>query len=282
MTQEKIMGSEIPLPQDKLLLLDLDKTLIDAKYQITDERIYQEIQRVQSLGWQLGLSSDTPLKPMEKWKRELGMNGPIIAERGALIKLSVGTEIELVPHSSKYFIDLRSCLISGVAKQGIPFYHGDATAFLRSGAKLTGVVDEKLVLINAYRKCSLSFFGRAVNKEGELAIDNGLVELVISSLEREIDQAPFELEQDFNPDYGIFIISPKSVNKRLATQRLMSELQMTKIGMVGDSSTDIVGSDIAMHYAVGNAKDELKAISDYVAQGMYTVGVIEILLGIKS
>ncbi len=272
---------EIPLPTDKLLLVDLDKTLIDSSYQITDQDIFEEIQRVQSLGWQIGLSSDTPLEIMQNWKREFGMNGPIIAERGALLQLVDGTEIELIQNSREYFINLRKEFVSQVSNKNIPLYIGDAVSFLRNKTKLTGSTDKNIVLVNAYRKCSLGFWGRSIDNSGELNVDNSLMEELLRDFDSVLTNPPFELERDFNRDYGIFIVSPREVNKRVGTQRLMSELHLTKIGMIGDSKTDIVGSDIAMHYAVGNARQELSSISDYRSTQDYTNGVVDILKKIK-
>jgi hydroxymethylpyrimidine pyrophosphatase-like HAD family hydrolase len=274
-------SSEIPLPTDKLLLIDLDKTLIDPNYQITDQNIFEEIKRVQSLGWQIGLSSDTPLEIMQNWKKEFGMNGPIIAERGALIQLVNGTEIELIENSREYFVNLRRKLVSQISDRNIPLYIGDAVSFLRNKTKLIGSTDKSLVLINAYRRCSLGFWVRSVDNSGELNMDNSLVEELLQNFEPVLSNAPFELERDLNKDYGIFIVSPREVNKRVATQRLMNKLHLVKIGMVGDSKTDIVGSDIAVHYAVGNARAELLSISDYKSTKDYTEGVVDILSKIK-
>lgn len=272
---------EIPVPTDKVLLFDLDKTLIDASYNITDPRIFAEIKRLQDLGWILGLSSDTPVKAMEKWKEEFGMNGPLIAERGALIQLPDDREIELVAHSKEFFGMLRDEAVSYAVQENIPFYFGDGVAFLRSGPTIEGLVDNRLLLFNAYRRCSIGVWGRRIDAQGRLSLDNQLIRDLSSRLQTETANPPFELETDMNEEYGILILSPKIVNKRMATQRLMEELGLAKVGMVGDSKTDIVESDIAVHYAVGNAKSELVSIADYKADANYTEGVVEILSKIK-
>lgn len=54
--RELRLNSEITLPPNKLILIDLDKTLLDTNYNLTDEKVLAEISRVQSLGWQLGPS----------------------------------------------------------------------------------------------------------------------------------------------------------------------------------------------------------------------------------
>lgn len=60
------------------------------------------------------------------------------------------------------------------------------------------------------------------------------------------------------------------------------EQGFSRIGVIGDSATDIVGTDIAIHYAVGNATQELKNIASYVATSQFTSGVVEVLRQIKS
>jgi hypothetical protein len=74
----------------RLALFDLDGTLINESYQVTDDGIYQAIQQAQDAGWRVGLSSDTPYEPLAAWRDKFGMNGPIIAENGAVVELTSG------------------------------------------------------------------------------------------------------------------------------------------------------------------------------------------------
>ena len=87
---ERLTTNEVPLPTDKLILIDLDKTLIDPQYQITDESVIGEIERVQSLGWNLGLSSDTALEPLKIWRKRFHLNDITRSVRGVqkLLELS--------------------------------------------------------------------------------------------------------------------------------------------------------------------------------------------------
>lgn len=279
---ERLTSSEIPLPNSKLLLLDLDKTLIDAKYQIVDERIFSEIQRVQSLGWQLGLSSDTALEPLLGWRKRFGMNGPTIAEKGSVVCLPYGTEFTM-REAQNFFLTLRNKFSDHLIENKIPFLFGDVTQFIRNKPILNEMADNRLVLLQAYRRCSLSFYGRSIDENGALQIDNGLTKSMVLQTQRLFGgSAPFELEEDFNPDYGIYILAPKSTNKRMGTASLIKSFGVDRVGMIGDSGSDILGKDIAFHYAVGNAKDELKKVADYTATSEYTSGVVEILSKIKS
>lgn len=257
-------------------MVDLDKTLIDVGYQITDERIHGEISRVQSLGWQIGLHSDTPLETLENWNADFGLNGPIIAERGAIVKID--DDRKIVTHESEqFFSQLRGSLTERMTQQRIPFYQGGSVQLLRTGSRLPNRIDPRLILVNAYRRCSLGIYSRRVGPEGEMTIDNEGLLVMVSAIREMMGNPPFDIAEDINPDYGVYIVSPQAVNKRNGALALMKELGLSEIGMIGDSTTDILGNDIAVHYAVGNARDEFKAIAKHTARGNYTTGVVDIL-----
>lgn len=272
MSAEFVRRPEILLPKNKLLLIDLDKTLIDKNYKINDDRINSEISRLQVGGWQIGLSSDTPLITLQKWSDVFGMNGPIIAERGALVNLGKRKQIEVVSGSEDYFSGLKRSLVEILAKEKISFLYGDAISLLTERPKFS-----EYVLINNYRQCSLGFWGRSIDKDGEISLNNRVVANLLSKLKQKLDESPFELVLDFNKEYGIFIASPKFVNKREGTKRLMKEMGLREIGVIGDSTTDIIGKDIAVHYCVGNSEAELANVSDYVSDKSFTTGVVDIL-----
>jgi len=278
---ERLTTNEVPLPTDKLILIDLDKTLIDPQYQITDESVIGEIERVQSLGWNLGLSSDTALEPLKIWRKRFHLNGPLIAEKGSVVWLPDGRESAKADYEI-FFTSLRSNLMKKLSEERIPFVFGDVTQFLRNHPQLPGMVDQRLVLIQAYRRYSMNFYGRALDVQGNLIIDNDLTQQIIDKLQGLIKAQPFEIEEDYNPEYGIFILAPRSVNKREGTLKMLELLGLEKVGIIGDSESDLIGEDIAVHYAVGNARPELKRQAVYVSSSEYTRGVKEILSRIKS
>lgn len=279
---ERRTNSEIPLPTSKLILIDLDKTLlVGGSYEINDDRIYAEITRVQSLGWQIGLSSDTALEPLLVWKKIFGMNGPTIAEKGAVIQLTEGREFGM-QEALSFFSELKNNFSKYLIDNKIPYLFGDVTQFLRNKPVLKDMVEQRLVLLQAYRRSSLNFYGRVIDDNGILQIDNNLTSTLVDITRKFVGgQPPFEMNEDFNPEYGIYILAPKLVNKRFGTLALIKKLGIEKVGMIGDSSSDILGKDISFHYAVGNAQEALKSISDYSAVQEYTHGVVEILSQIK-
>ncbi len=158
--------------------------------------------------------------------------------------------------------------------EGFVVWNGNPVDFIRKNQKI-GIAGDKVVLMNEFRKGSLSFFVRGVDEQGRLVTDDTLLKEAIdlaSKLYPEIDG----LEEDCNPNYGILIISKKGINKRFGTRKLMASLNIAGIGMIGDSYADFLGNDIARHYAVGNADIAFKDVADYVASSDVTAGVTEI------
>ena len=57
----------------------------------------------------------------------------------------------------------------------------------------------------------------------------------------------------------------------------MQELGLEQICMVGNSMSDYLGDDVALHYAVGNASNEFKDKAVCIAENDIAGGAIEIL-----
>lgn len=272
-TAEKLPPPEIPVPANKVLYIDLDGTLIDSKYQITATEITAAISELQSQGWLIGLSSDTPLEPLRTWRERFGMNGDIIAERGCILEVSGQVygntgDIELFQTSLQK-------MTAQFSKLGCRIWSGDTVEFIRSGQRL-GNPGETVILINEHRTQSLGLYVRRVTAEGSLEMDSDLTNQIIDRVRPFFPQID-DLRTDLNHEYGILILSRNSVAKRQGTLEVMTARNLTQIGMIGNSMTDFIGSDIALHYAVANASPEFKQHVDYVASEELTAGVVQIL-----
>src|SRR5437588_3343222 len=93
----------------KIILLDLDGTLIDKEYRLTvsDEYIKATIKSIQDKNVLVGINSDTPLLPLRSWAHHLGMRGPLIAEKGQVLALSPDDPPKLLGAMAPYFRSLR-------------------------------------------------------------------------------------------------------------------------------------------------------------------------------
>lgn len=139
-----------------------------------------------------------------------------------------------------------------------------------------GSPGDAVVLVNDRRQYSMGFFFRLVNTDGALVRASELTDYAVGEM-RHLYPDFDDLQEDKDHDYGILIVNRKLVTKRLGTRALMEEMGLQQIAMIGNSSADYLGDDIALHYAVGNSGQEYKATADYVASTEVTSGALEIL-----
>lgn len=274
MVQQRLSEMAAPLVvPDKVAMIDIDGTLIDKTYSITDDQIYAAIQDAQQEGWRIGLSSDTPHETMKEWHEEFGMNGPIISEKGALV--AVGDQISPTADSSYDFVALRNAFLETVDPETIIF-RGNSVQFLRSGTQMIGQPGDKVLFINERRNHSLGFHARTIGNDGQLTVDSGLTNTLAEQL-RSLYPDTISFDEDLNHEHGLLIVSHKEMDKRTGTIELQRMMGIGRVAMVGNSWADFVGSDIAAHLAVGDATEQYKEVADFVAQKHLTSGVIEAL-----
>lgn len=266
-------SEEFPLPADRVALFDIDGTLIDKDYNVTDSRLYPFIQTAQEQGWTIGLSSDTPYEAMALWRKRFGINGPIIAERGALVEHDQNLLYDT--DEARAFLEAREQLLQHFDDKGIVVWEGNPVEAIKDNIRI-GQPGDSVVLMNNLRQSSLSFFVRRVNEANELVKSADLTELVVADA-RLFYPAFGDIDEDLNHDYGLVIASRESNNKRRGSQMLRSALQVDSFAMVGNSITDYVGNDIAVHYAVGDSTPAFKERADYIASDPLTSGSVEIL-----
>jgi hydroxymethylpyrimidine pyrophosphatase-like HAD family hydrolase len=246
---------------EKLALLDLDGTLIDDAYQVTDTAIYETIANTQDAGWTIGLHSDTPYEALTIWRERFGMNGPIIAEKGAVIELAGKVTLDSVAAD---MVDVARQHVTNYAHtHGLGVWSGNPVEALRSDLRY-GTPGQTVVLINTLSRCSLRFFVRVTQSDGSLAIEDARTQAVISDCRPLFPTFTNPIE-DNNPDFGLMIASQGNITKRLGAQKLLADLGIDQCVMIGNSMTDYLGSDIAEHFAVSNATPEYQTVAATVA-----------------
>ena len=271
----------------KIVLCDLDGTLIDKQYALTVplEDIAKTIRKRQLEGWLIGTNSDTPFEPLRGWAKYLGMNGPVICEKGQVLALSQADQPQVYGSMGDFFQRLRQQVALRVQETverafvGI----GDVTEFISKGGRISGQ-DKYAVLINGYRRCSFSGYAKAC-RDGDLINDAEIferfVEVVNSLLGADIKRLA---AADKNSDYGILILHEEGASKAIAVKRLIErfgdEFEYVIIGDGESDAFDEKGYPVSV-CAVGNAhpllKENAKQSKGIIAKQSYTKGVIEIL-----
>ena len=149
------------MDSNKLILFDWDNTISQRNGCVDLARFKDVIEHATRKGWSIGLNSDTPLKRLQSWYESLGMNGPIIAEKGAVVWTPAHEQV-IVSQTQAVFAKLRADVAHLLIETpGITVYFGDNTEFIRTVSSIGGA-DSTLVAVDAFRVCSLGLFIRQV------------------------------------------------------------------------------------------------------------------------
>jgi|APMI01.1.fsa_nt_gi hydroxymethylpyrimidine pyrophosphatase-like HAD family hydrolase len=265
----------VPRPEDALLLFDLDMTLIDSHYSLSPNREFlSSVHRAIDAGWVLGLSSDTPQAGIEYWRQRLGFNGPMVVEKGAALSL-IGEPALPINERTRTLGEMVYHLTEALSVIADRVWIGDAPGAIRDGL-VVGESGEEIIMVNALREFSFSLYGGRVDERGLFAKDAPVLERAVD-MARKYHPTTMVLDEDVSHDYGIYIVHDAMTTKRAGTKALARHRQAGRIGMVGNSMTDFVGSDIAVHYAVANASADYRAIADYTTDQPLTIGCGELL-----
>jgi hydroxymethylpyrimidine pyrophosphatase-like HAD family hydrolase len=269
----------------KIVLLDLDNTLIDSDYNLTvsDDELRPVVRKLREKDIHIGLCSDSAAVTLKQWVDRLGLTGPIIAERGAVI-LSPEKQAEevLEPSKTSWFRELRELFVSRIARDfpEATIVVGDATRFVKNKV-VNSVLTPQVFAINGFREASFSFFARRLNHDqsllepdSELLIQSSrVVTELVSSLGKDIGN----LFWDENPTHGILIVHAITTEKWRGVSTLINRIKPEQTVMVGDSMSDFLGLPNVLQYAVGNANPCYKEKSAFVSKDHLTKGVIECL-----
>lgn len=275
----------------RIILLDLDGTIITRSYQLTvaGSKLRSVVENLQTGNTFVGLNSDTPLQPLKSWAGLFGMRGPLIGEKGQVLSFSPAEPAQTIGGMGDYFRALKRQVILRSHEQFANTFIGigDVTEFVRQGGKIFGE-DRQAIFINGYRQCSFSAYALAY-RDGSLTYDAELYELfcnlVMSLVAPDEDRLA---EADKNDLYGILILHEKGASKTRGFQHLIDRLgDEIEYVMIGDSLSDQILTDHPVKVcAVGNASPELKAwaleTGGMVADAPFTEGVIEILSSFSS
>lgn len=272
----------------KIVLLDLDGTVLNRDYQITvPEKIFKSsIKKFQSSKFVIGISSDSAADTIVKFMQVHGIIGPVIAEKGAflIIKAKGFTNGVNTISETVSFTTIRKILLK-------KFYEnvntltviGDVNRLSRFFQKIpndAGSVAKRAVLINGMRRGSLSFYAYG-SKEGHWQKDaRALKEVLAEVLEiikKNFPALKNNIFVDLNSEYGICIIHHKNTKKALALPGIKKKYDGYRIFVIGDSVGDFYSNRLVTHCAVANASAEYKKVCSIVAKKEYSAGVIELL-----
>lgn len=273
-----------------LVLLDVDETLLDVNYQLTVPLGHwrEAVDRAQARGATVGLNSDTSFPHLQRWARQYGIHGPIIAERGALFAPTpVVAPTATVPVAARFPEFRTEFLLTLLAPRKVLDEYlvcfGDINALSKQLPRLTPDVclAGAAVFVNGLRQASFSLYVRRRGPDGSWEKDEGALDAVLGQVTSVIARSSWlcgQEEIDRNPAYGICIVHHRDSQKRAALAPLLTEIgEHDPLIMVGNSCSDLLGSSQVLQCAVGNADPAYKAACAHVAERDRAAGVIELL-----
>lgn len=266
----------------KLLLVDLDNTLIDRSYRLTDAQIEDAIKKIQHHGFDVVLCSDSAIEYLLEWQSKLGISpSPVIGEKGAVVFFpSIGVSV-IDQSLSKRFRQLRSEVLErlSIGRENIVVCGNVNEIVSREQGWQLPMETQFAFLVNAYRRSSFSMYARRIDQGGKLTIDSKLVVRAWRSIEPIANKlfADEELVLDCNDDYGVIILHGKRTSKTTTVKRLLREISYTQCFMIGDSVADLILDKRVATLAVGNASQKLKKNAKKVAERDLTSGVVELI-----
>lgn len=245
----------------KILCSDLDGTLLSSKSDVSDFTI-SEISRIRQKLKVILVSARMP-KAMIYLKERMGLkNEPMICYNGALVMdgknqiSSVVIELELVKEIYKIAIELD---IKIGLYNGNEWYASENTDFIQKEILYTRTRPVFKSVSDTFRDW----------KEREL----GAHKLMLMGTRESIDLIYEELLKVFDSQVIMYRsndelieVAPKHTSKLIGIQKLLKPNQtMDDIIAFGDNYNDIeMLRRVGCAVAVGNARDEVKAISDYI------------------
>ena len=266
-----------------LVLIDLDKTLIDSNYKLTvsEEKFQRIVKKLDDRKILVGLCSDSAIPSLVQWAKRLGIKGPLIAERGAVVFDQESKTKKIVsPRETDWLLDFRSAFIDE-SLQAFPkatFVIGDAVDIVQNKKLFSATIDQ-LLIINGLRIASFSIYTRHFSGRSSLMqMDTNLLNKVSSlalKLLPSFDKSKMDLFWDKNPDYGLLIIHSKTSAKSNGIRFAKRHLNLQKITMIGDDMSDYVNLPYVSQFAVRNATANYKKKCNFVATKNFTEGVIE-------
>ena len=269
----------------KLILLDLDNTLIDSGYNLNvpENKFRSLVQELADRNVCVGLCSDSAVITLRQWADRLGLTGPIIAERGAVVwDPALGTADIIDAPGTKWFSDFRAEFVRTIMSNfpEATIMIGDATRFIKDRNASTTLA-QQVFAVNGFRVASFSFFAcRPQKNQSGLEPDAELLEKAgafATKLLVEFGKSKEDLFWDENPQCGILIMHASTTEKWHGVSIMANRMVAEQTIMVGDSMSDFLNLPNVIQHAVGNADSRYKQKSSFVAKGVLTEGVIECL-----
>ena len=244
----------------KLIAVDMDDTLLNSKLEITP-RSLEAVRRVQAMGIHITLATGRMFCSVKPYAEQLGINLPLITYQGALVKNALSGEVLLhrpVP------LDLARQVLTRVKEYG---YH--VNLYVDDHLYVEKITPEAQ---NYAQICRVD-----VTAVGDLLefLQVPPTKVLVIATEEKNDQMMAEMIPQFGSQLHITKSKPQflefshpKATKGDALAMLVDyfAVERQQVMAVGDGFNDVEMLQYAgTAVVVGNAREDIKALADYVA-----------------
>jgi len=256
----------------KLIAIDMDDTLLDSKVQISP-RVREAIQKAREQGVLITLATGRMFRSALPFALDLGLDLPLITYQGALVKNSLSGE---VLYHRPVPADLARELVRVAREWGI---------------HINIYLDDRLYMEN------LSEEGRAYSRLARIEpdivpdlmvlLEQEPTKVLVIAPEETLDRLAAELKPRFagrlhitkSKPYYLEFIHPLAT-KGFALEHLANYYGVSReqVMAIGDSYNDLDMIEFAgLGVVMGNAREEIKAVADYITLDNDADGVANVL-----
>lgn len=249
----------------KLIALDMDDTLLTSE-KVISAKNQEIIKKALAKGIKIVLCSGRTHNAVVDYAKTLGITGPdqyMITNGGAIIENMEGK------------IVYQQTLDNAAYREIVKYFEDNDFHYNmvdNRGKTYTGNHDwiDKYTITQAFENQN----GLYIRRPDQMPDDFEVVKAIINGEPEYLDKITPMVNQRFDKEYfvvrtgeGFLEIFPKHVNKGVAVQHLADylKLDLSQVMAMGDRDNDLPMLKIAgKGVAMGNAVDDLKAVSDYV------------------
>ncbi len=263
----------------KIVLFDLDLTLLDSNYQLTSEK-FQEKCRAIGDTIVLGLNSDTPMSRLQEWAKQLEIpdyrSAPLVAENGAITRLG-SQDSYLV--EAEIFTTIRkqaSRILPQHLKRELTVQLADPMKVLNGTTRLP---PGRHLLLDTERECSLACWFLYISQCNQIQTDPEAMLLAKKPLKLLPGKPLYtDLSWDFDWNSAIAIARKPDTKKHMAAAKVVEHFgDAHSYYMVGNSVHDLLNPSPFIHCAVANATANYRRCAAFISQSKYTLGSVEAL-----
>lgn len=275
----------------KVILLDIDGTLLDTQYRPNYPTLKNLIVRAQTEGIVFGINSNRALEDLLPVAEMFGISGPLVGENGLFVYYAAKREIKYFLNDSQLEalrktkqeieVKLQHLLQQKFPSSQIRWQQTDTVEEVAEHKKSSYKEGTIIAQNNKFRKYSISIYLKRYSG-GELQPLMGLVPVFVSKLSAMF--AKHNVTITFSPLYTNILVYSTLTSKRYATEQLIKDKYPGgSLFAIGDEMNDYyMASGIGNFLSVSNAPAPVRNKAKAVSKAPYAEGVYELISAISG